>query len=66
MDLFAALDRKKNGKIVRFNPSEALPRFEGSPRSYVQSEKVLLERLQIVIAAEHLMDVQLELPNVGS
>jgi len=66
MDLFAALDRKKNGKIVRFSPSEALPRFEGSPRSYVQSEKVLLERLQTIIAAEHLMDVQLELPNVGS
>jgi len=65
MQLFTMQKRKSSsGKTIPFERSLAVPRLNGSPRSYLQSETVALGELQRIIEAKHLMQEQRELPNV--
>ncbi|HLK54317.1 MAG TPA: anti-phage dCTP deaminase [Candidatus Angelobacter sp.] len=49
VELFTALERKRDGKAIPFERKKAFPRLEGSPRSYIAQEKIALAELQKAI-----------------
>jgi hypothetical protein len=55
------LPRKKDGKVLAFDRSMAMPRLIGSPRSYLKNETFALDTLQQVIEEKQLMVEQQEL-----
>lgn len=64
MDLFSMKKRKTdNGKVIPFERTQAVPRLHGSPRSYLQNEKIAFDDLRSAIRTKHLMDEQQELPH---
>jgi cytidine deaminase len=52
MDLFSMLKRKRDGKVLVFDRKAATPRYQGSPRAYIQNEKFFLSTLQKVLREE--------------
>lgn len=61
MEFFSMLDRKKDGKVIAFEPSKATPRIMGSPRAYLKNETFFLSALQKAIEEKQLMVEQQEM-----
>jgi len=47
MDLFTMVKRKNSdGKVIKFDPANALPRLKSSPRAYLQTERLVIGEMQ--------------------